>query len=80
MWRPFLPFCLKPSVALIIDLMSHCSLGFIAYKAENGGVFLRCGTLSSEPKSITSATLGLRQKGKNGLHRIYFSFQYNKII
>ena len=23
MWRPFLPFCLKPSVALVIDFSSE---------------------------------------------------------
>ena len=38
---------------------------FLAYKAANGGVFLRCGTLSQNRLQVQHLVLG-----KNGLHNV----------
>ena len=35
---------IKGSSDVLSVLVVHYSLGFIAYKAESGGVFFRCGT------------------------------------
>ena len=45
------------------SLVVHYSLGFTAYKAANGGVFLQCGTLSQNRLQVQHLIWG-----KNGLH------------